>query len=85
MNDVLYKDLIEPWIAIHERNVLRKIDMWFIGIKKIHLMPSFHNLLSDIGVHTGCPCYRYCTCIYISLEDRRDAYERNVKCSPSIF
>jgi hypothetical protein len=85
MNDTLYKDLIEPWIAYKERKVLKRDDRWIIALKRVELIPTIHNLLADIGVHTGFPCYKYCACIFISLDDRRDAYERNIRCTPILL
>ena len=82
MNDTLYKDLIEPWVTYKDRRVLKRDDRWMIALKRVESIPRIHSLLADIGVHTGSPCYRYCTCIFISLDDRKDAYERNMRCTP---
>lgn len=82
MNDTLYKDLIEPWIAFRDRKVLGRSNRWMIAMKRVELDPQLHNLLADIGIHTGFPCYKYCSCIFISLHDRKDAYERNIRCTP---
>lgn len=84
MNDTLYKDLIEPWIAFRDRKVLGRSNRWMIAMKRVELDPQLHNLLADIGIHTGFPCYKYCSCIFISLHDRKDAYERNIRCKPVI-
>ena len=71
MNDILYRDLIVPWIPHHERAILNKKDYWLIPIKRIVHDTPFCGLLVDILLHGGTPCLpRFCICRYFFMQDK---------------
>ena len=85
MNNILYKDLIVGWIDFKNRKILTKNDIWLIGIKRTDYIFNWHILMADIGIHTGCPCDRYCICKYFTYIDRIYAYENGIRSLPMIF
>jgi hypothetical protein len=76
MNCVLYKYLIEPWIAIKDRPILERRNLWLIGAKRLYKSKNYHLLMAEICIHHGICDKRYCTCKYFSAIDKRDCYDR---------
>jgi hypothetical protein len=69
MNELLYRNLIEPWLFFEDRKIVNRERNWLWGEKLKRNYNRFY-LLSDIMIHTGSSCFRYCICNYISFEDR---------------
>jgi hypothetical protein len=69
MNDVLYRDLVEPWLSLEDRYPVDTVRRWLVGA---HLARNNkrQRLLTDVLIHTGSPCFRYCICEYFDQEDK---------------
>jgi hypothetical protein len=79
MNEILYDDLIAPWISYKYRPILRKKDLWLYGYKRLLYDENFLVLLADICIHGGMCDKRYCICKYFDAKDKIDCYERIYK------
>ena len=62
MNYKIYKDLIVPFLDLIERPILVENDLWIFSYQKTRLNNIKYNLILNIYIHLGCPCYRYCVC-----------------------
>jgi len=86
MNDTLYKDLIVGWIPFKERPILKRSDLWLVGIQKIDKSFMYNLLMADISIHTGMACdRRYCICKYFPCLDRINAFNNGLRNLPLIF
>lgn len=74
MNDYYYDNFIKPYISFMDRKIICKKDRWLIGLYKLN--NTLHkNHMANITIHTGGPCYRYCTCHYFTNEDKLFYYK----------
>ena len=78
MNDHYYHSHIKHYIEITKRKIISKKDMWLLGIYKLQ-NNSYKMLLTNIVIHTGSPCYRYCTCHFFNNKDKI-AYYDSIRC-----
>ena len=69
MNDHHYKNLIMPYIALKDRKIISKEYIWLLGVYKLENF-NISVLLANLVIHTGSPCYRYCTCNFFSNSDK---------------
>ena len=77
MNEHLFFQLINPWIAIKDLPIcLNHRSREKVGKKRIHCIKQRLFLDVDIYVHTGSPCYRYCICKYFSHTDKMYVYKQ---------
>ena len=74
MNDHFYHSHIKQYINIPERKIITKKDMWLFGVYKLQNY-SYKMLLANMVVHTGSPCYRYCTCHFFTNNDKIAYYD----------
>lgn len=77
MNDILYKHLIAPWFAYHERPILQQEDLWLLSHRRAKYSNPYCAFLTDIILHSASPCCpRYCICKYFSMKDKVVYYRR---------
>jgi len=69
MNDHYYKNLIIPFIPVKDRKIVSKEYIWLLGVYKLENF-NISILLANLMIHTGSPCYRYCTCKFFSNSDK---------------
>ncbi len=74
MNDHFYHSHIKQYIDIPNRKIINKQDTWLIGEYRLKHEP-YKLLLANMVVHTGSPCYRYCTCHFYSNDDKISYYK----------
>lgn len=73
MNDHLFGALVQGFIPLRNRPILTRQDRWLAPARR----QGWELLMADVFLHTGCPCARYCTCMFDFEEgDRIDAYRR---------
>jgi len=78
MNRYYYDILIKPFIKLDDRKILSKKDRWLIAIMRCK-NDSFKMLLSNIFLHRGTPCDRYCICGYFRKYDIINCYDKYKK------
>ena len=74
MNDHFYHSHIKQYIDIPKRKIISKKDMWLLGVYKLQ-NNSYKMLLANMVIHTGSPCYRYCTCHFFTNKDKIAYYD----------
>lgn len=75
LNEYYYRILIRLWVPIVDRQVLNKKEM-YIHAYKLTTEYARRSVLSNISLHCGVPCSRYCICNYFNIDDILDYYER---------
>ncbi len=74
MNEHLFYELIHPWIPIKDIPIsLNRHSSEKTGLKKRTTIIKIEDLILDIYIHAGCPCYRYCICAFFTKEDKKHA------------
>lgn len=80
LNEYCYRILIRPWISFIERQVLNKKEM-YIHAHKLSFEYKRRSILSNISLHCGVPCLRYCICRYFNINDIIEYYDRLISTS----
>ena len=81
MNSQYYKKFISPYLELKYVHILSKNDMHILGLKKRHY---YRKLYTQIYIHLGSPCFRYCICKKLFDQDWDDLYYNYyLKLSPS--
>ena len=75
LNEYCYRVLIRPWIPMADRQVLTKNEM-YIHAYRLSTGYERRSVLSNISLHCGVPCSRYCICGYFNIDDIIDYYDR---------
>lgn len=75
LNEYCYRTLISPWIPLEDRQVLTKKEM-YIHALRLSTEYTRQSVLSNVSLHMGVPCSRYCICSYFNIDDILDYYER---------
>ena len=74
MNEYLFYELIHPWIPKKDIPiVLNRHSSEKTGIKKQANVSKLEELILDIYIHAGSPCYRYCICGFFTKVDKQYA------------
>lgn len=75
MNDVLYNQLITPWMDILQRPVVMRQEMWIYRFQCMMKDDKLCCLFTDLILHSGVPCdRRYCICRYFTVKDKLEFY-----------
>jgi len=76
MNDYYYKNFILPYIKRRDRKIVSKEYIWLLGVYKLE-NTNISILLANLVIHTGSPCYRYCTCKFFTNYDKMRCLREN--------
>ena len=72
MNEYLFSELIHPWIPDKDLPItLNRRFSEKTGTKKQATFSKMEQLILDIYIHAGSPCYRYCICEFFTKEDKK--------------
>ena len=74
MNEYYYNNFIRPYLKINNIHIINKNQLHIIGLKK---RENNKKLYTQIEIHLGYPCFRYCVCNFLLKEDWDDLYKNH--------
>ena len=81
MNYQIYKDLIVPFLRDKTRQILIQKELWLIGYKRRLFNKKYFNLVLELLIHLGSPCYKYCVCKLFRIHIK----QKNIICKINDF
>ena len=80
MNEYYYNNFIRPYLKINNIHILNKKQLHILGLKK---REKNKKIYTQIVIHLGSPCFRYCVCKFLLKEDWDDLYKNHFLLSNS--
>ena len=74
MNEYYYKNFILPYVKLKDIHVLNRNQLHLLGLKK---REKNKKLYTQICIHLGSSCFRYCVCKFLLDEDWDDLYKNH--------
>lgn len=71
MNEYYYNIFISPYLNIKNKHILNRNQSYLIGLKK---RENNKKLYTQLSIHLGTPCFRYCVCNFLLEKDWNDLY-----------
>lgn len=72
MNEYYYKYFILPYLQIKDISILNRNQKYLLGLKK---REYYKKIYTQISIHLGSPCFRYCVCKFLLEEDWNNLYK----------
>ena len=72
--------IIRPYLKVNNMHILNKNQLHIIGLKK---RENNKKLYTQLAIHLGSPCFRYCVCNFLLKDDWNDLYKNHFLLSNS--
>lgn len=81
MNDYCYGKFILPYLELKHIHILNRNQKYLLGLKK---RSYYKKTYTQIFIHLGSPCFRYCICKHLLGEDWNELYNYYLDLAPSL-